>query len=153
MRIGASVYHAKRINDLNAEIGKYEKPTKIITRFNYFTVMPASSRGFMEVVKSGETLYDTWTAIANAKYFEDKYGFILGISKLDNKTIFSNEKIIKEFSEGDLFWLDGDFPPFEEQLTETFDYAQSATAIVKNVAEVNLTIQIRLERNQNQAKQ
>lgn len=124
MRVGKSVWHAKRINSLNAEIPEYEKPTEIITRFNYLTVIPAVSRGFMEVIKSGETLYDTWTCIANAKYFENK------------------------FKAGDLMWVDGDTPPKEEELNELFGYKQSATAEIKNVAEVNFSISIRLERNQ-----
>lgn len=129
MKVGKSIWHAKRINDLNAEIGEYEKPTEIVTRFNYLTVMPAVSRGFMEVLKSGETLYDTWTATANGKYFDGK------------------------FKAGDLMWVDGEKPPKETEINETFGYKESATAIIKNVAEVNLTIAIRLERNQDQVKQ
>lgn len=125
MRVGKSVWHASRINDLNAEIGEYEKPTEIKTRFNYLTIMPAVSRGFMEVIKSGETLYDTWTATANCKYFDGK------------------------FKVGDLMWVDGDEPPKETEINETFGYNESATAIIKNVDEVNLTIALRLERNQN----
>ena len=124
MTVGKSIWHARRINDLNAEIGEYEKPTEIVTRFNYLTVMPAVSRGFMEVIKSGETLYDTWTATANGRYFDGK------------------------FKAGDLMWVDGDTPPNVEDITETFGYRESATAEIKNVAEVNLTIAIRLERNQ-----
>lgn len=124
MKVGKSIWHAKRINDLNAEIGEYEKPTEIVTRFNYLTVMPAVSRGFMEVVKSGETLYDTWTATANGRYFDGK------------------------FKAGDLMWVDGEKPPKETEINETFGYKESATAIIKNVAEVNLTIALRLERNQ-----
>lgn len=127
MRVGKSVWHAKRINDLNAEIGEYEKPTEIVTKFNYFTVMPASSRGFMEVLKSGETLYDTWTATANSKYFDTK------------------------FKAGDLMWVDGESPI--ESIENEYGNGASATAEIKNVAEVNLTIAIRLERNQNQVKQ
>lgn len=127
MRVGKSVWHARRINDLNAEIGEYEKPIKIVTRFNYLTVMPAVSRGFMEVVKSGETLYDTWTVTANGRYFDGK------------------------FKAGDLMWVDGESPI--ESVEKKYGNGASATAIIKNVAEVNFTIAIRLERNQNQSKQ
>ena len=129
MRVGKSIWHARRINDLNAEIGEYEKPTEIVTRFNYLTVMPAVSRGFMEVIKSGETLYDTWTVTANSRYFDTK------------------------FKAGDLMWVDGYKPPEEEKITETFGYKESATAEIEYVGEVNLTIAIRLKRNQNQVKQ
>ena len=153
MRVGMSVWHAKRTNELNAEIGTYEKPTEIVVRFNYFTVVPAVSRGFMEVLKSGETLYDTWTGVANAKYFQDKFGFVLGQSKLGFDNVLSNQRVIKQFKEGDLFWLDGEIPPLEEQLSETFGYKESATAILTNVAPVNHSLSLRFERNQNQVKQ
>ena len=129
MRIGKCVWHSSRKNELNAEIGEYEKPTKIVTKFNYLTVMPAVSRGFMEVIKSGETLYDTWTATANGRYFDGK------------------------FKVGDLMWLDGEQPPMDTELDELYGYNESATAVIVNVAEVNQTIAIRLERNQNQIKQ
>ena len=127
MKVGKSVWHARRINDLNAEIGEYEKPTEIVTRFNYLTVMPAVSRGFMEVIKSGETLYDTWTATANDRYFDGK------------------------FKAGDLMWVDGESPI--ESVEKEYGNGTSATAEIKYVGEVNLTIAIRLERNQNQVKQ
>lgn len=127
MRVGKSIWHAKRINDLNAEIGEYEKPTEIITRFNYFTVMPAVSRGGVEVLKSGETLYDTWTATANGRYFDGK------------------------FKAGDLMWVDGESPI--ESIEKEYGNGASATAEIKNVAEVNFSFAIRLERNQNQVKQ
>lgn len=127
MRAGKSIWHSKRINDLNAEVGEYEKPTEIVTRFNYLTVMPAVSRGFMEVIKSGETLYDTWTATANGRCFDGK------------------------FKVGDLMWVDGESPI--ESIEKEYGYGASATAEIRNVAEVNLTIAIRLERNQNQVKQ
>lgn len=127
MKVGKSVWLAKRINDLNAEIGEYEKPIEIKTRFCYFTVMPAVSRGFMEVIKSGETLYDTWTATANSRYFNGK------------------------FNVGDLMWVDGERPI--ESIEKEYGNGASATAEIKNVSEVNLTIAIRLERNQNQVKQ
>lgn len=128
MKVGKTVWHSKRKNNLNAEIGEYEKPTKIITRFNYFTVMPAVSRGFMEVLKSGETLFDTWTATANSRYFDG------------------------QFNVGDLMWVDGDTPPNENELSETFGYKESATAEIVNVSEINFSLAIRLERNQDQIK-
>ena len=127
MRVGKSVWHARRINDLNAEIGEYEKPTEIVTRFNYLTVMPAVSRGFMEVIKSGETLYDTWTVTANGRYFDGK------------------------FKAGDLMWVDGESPI--ESIEKKYGNGASANAEIKYVGEVNLTLAIRLERNQNQVKQ
>ena len=131
MKVGKSIWHARRINDLNAEIGEYEKPTEIVTRFNYLTVMPAVSRGFMEVIKSGETLYDTWTATANGRYFDGK------------------------FKAGDLMWVDGESPYSEQnaQLEEEYGYGATANAVIKNAVPVNYTISLTLERNQNQVKQ
>ena len=127
MRVGESIWHSARINTANAEIAEYAEPTEICTRFNYFTVMPATSRGYMEVMKYGEDVDNTWTAIANDRAFHGKV------------------KV------GDLFWLDGEKPP--KEITDEFGYAQSATAVVKSVSYVNLTISITLTRNKDQVKQ
>lgn len=126
MRVGESVWHASRINEANAEIAEFSAPTEIRTQFNYFTVMPATSRGFMEVMKYGEDVDSTWTAIALDRAFHGK------------------------IKVGDLFWLDGEKPP--QTTTDEFGYAQSATAIVKSVSYVNLTIAITLTRNKDQVK-
>ncbi len=127
MRIGQSIWYSSRIDEPNAEIARYEEPIEIKTRFNYFTVMPATSRGFMEVMKYGEDIDNTWTAIANAKYFEGK------------------------IKEGDLFWLDGEKPIPEVE--SEYGNGTSATAVVKSCVSVNLTLSITLTRNKNQAKE
>lgn len=127
MRVGKSVWHAKRIHSLNAEIAEYEKPKEIVTRFNYLTVMPSSSRGYLEILKHGEVLYDTWTCTANAKYFDG------------------------EFREGDLMWVDGAKPIVE--IEEQYGNGASANAVIKSALEVNQTISIVLHRNQEQVKQ
>lgn len=126
MRLGKSVWHSARINEANAEISEYAKPTEIRTRFNYFTVMPATSRGFMEVMKYGEDVDSTWTAIANDRAFHGK------------------------IKEGDLFWLDGEKPIPE--LEAEYGNGATATAVVKSVSYVNLTIAITLTRNKDQVK-
>ena len=126
MRVGEKIWHSARINGANAEITQFATPTEIRTQFNYFTVMPATSRGFMEVMKYGEDVDSTWTAIANDRAFHGK------------------------IKVGDLFWLDGEMPP--KKITDEFGYAQSATAIVKSVSYVNLTISITLTRNKDQVK-
>lgn len=127
MRIGDKVWHAKRIQDNNVEISSYNEPIEITTRCNYLTVMQASSRGYMEVVKYGEKLNNTWTVIANAKYFDG------------------------EFNIGDVMWVDGESPI--DEIEQEYGYGASATAIVKSVVPVNKTISITLERNQKQTKQ
>lgn len=124
MKFGKKVWHAKRISDYNAEIADYSKPYEIITRPNYFTVMQATTRGYLEIMKYGETAQNTWTVIANGNVFDD------------------------EFKAGDVMWVDGAYPI--EEIEEKYGYGASANAIVKNVAECNLTISITLERNQNQ---
>ena len=86
MRVGDSVWHSARINTDNAEIAEFAPPTEIKTRFNHFTVMPATSRGYMEVMKYGEDVDSTWTAIANSRAFDGK------------------------IKVGDVFWLDGEKP-------------------------------------------
>ena len=127
MRVGESIWHSSRIDVANAEISEYAEPTEIRTRFNYFTVMPATSRGFMEVMKYGEDIDSTWTAIANDRAFHGK------------------------IKEGDLFWLDGEKPI--AKLEEEYGIGATATAVVKSVSYVNLTIAITLTRNKDQVKQ
>lgn len=127
MRVGESIWHASRINESNAEIADFANPTEIRTQFNYFTVMPATSRGFMEVMKYGEDVDSTWTAIANDRAFHGK------------------------IKEGDLFWLDGEKPIPE--IEAKYGNGASATAVVKSVSYVNLTISITLTRNKDQVKQ
>lgn len=124
MRIGQSIWYSSRINETNAEVSEYAQPIEIKTRCNYFTVMPATSRGFMEVMQYGEDLNSTWTAIANARYFDGK------------------------IKEGDLFWLDGEKPIPE--LEEEWGIGATANAVVKSVAYVNLTMSITLTRNKSQ---
>ena len=124
MKFGKSVWHSSRTNDFNAEIAQYNKPTQITTRPNYFTVMQAATRGFLEIVKYGETAQNYWTIIANVNAFDGK------------------------IKAGDVMWVDGESPI--ESIEKMYGNGASANAIVKNVAEVNHTISITLERNQNQ---
>ena len=127
MRVGESVWHSARINSDNAEISDFAEPIEIRTKFNYFTVMPSTSRGFMEVMKYGEDVDSTWTAIANDRAFHGK------------------------IKEGDLFWLDGEKPIPE--LEAKYGNGATATALVKSVAYVNLTISITLTRNKDKVSQ
>ena len=127
MRVGESVWHSARINEANSEIAEFSEPAEIRTRFNYFTVMPATSRGFMEVMKYGEDIDSTWTAIANDRAFHGK------------------------IKAGDLFWLDGEMPIPE--LEAEYGNGATATAVVKSVAYVNLTIAITLTRNKDKVVQ
>jgi hypothetical protein len=123
MRVGDSVWHSSRIDEENAEISEYEEPTEIRTRFAYFTVMPATSRGYMAVMQYGEDIERTWTAIAIDRAFHGK------------------------IKEGDLMWVDGEKPI--DKVEEDYGIGASANAIVKSVAEVDHSITITLERNQN----
>lgn len=127
MRVGDSIWHSARTNEENAEVAEYGNPTEIRTRFNYFSVMPATSRGYMEMMKHGEDLENTWTAIANDRAFHGKINV------------------------GDLFWLDGEKPIPE--LEEEYGIGSTATAIVKSVDYMNIYISITLSRNKEQIKQ
>jgi hypothetical protein len=127
MRVGEFVWHSKRLQKNNAEISDFAKPTKIQTHYNFFTVMPATSRGFMEVMKYGEDVDSTWTVIANARAFNGK------------------------ISVGDLFWLDGESPIRE--LETKYGNGATATAVVKSVSYVNMYISITLTRNKEQVKE
>ena len=127
MKLGGVIWHSSRINEDNAEVAEFAKPQAIRTRANYFSVMPATSRGFLEVMPYGEDLDSTWTAIANDRLFH------------------GNVK------EGDLFWLDGETPIAD--LEAEYGNGATATAVVKSVAYVNHTISITLTRNKEQVKQ
>ena len=127
MKIGDTLWHSSRINDYNEEKPQYNEPTKIISKINYFTVMPATSRGYMEVMKYGEDVDNTWTAIANARAFNGK------------------------IKVGDLFWLDGEQPI--TALETEYGNGSTATAIVKSVAYGNQYISITLTRNKEQITQ
>ena len=127
MRLGQSVWHSARISEENAEIDTFAAPQEIHTRPNYFSVMPATSRGFMAVMSYGEDLENTWTAIANDRAFHGK------------------------IKEGDKFWLDGEKPIPE--LEEEYGHGATATAVVKNVSYVNYSISITLTRNKEQVKE
>lgn len=124
---GGFVWFSQRVNEKNAEVAEYGTPTKIRLDWNYFTIQPATSRGYMEVMKYGEDIDSTWTAIALDRAFHGK------------------------IKEGDLFWLDGDKPIPE--LEAEYGNGSTATAVVKSVAYVNLTIAITLTRNKDQVKQ
>ena len=126
MKLGGVIWHSSRINEENAEVAEFATPQAIRTRANYFSVMPATSRGFLEVMQYGEDLDSTWTATANARMFNGK------------------------ISVGDLFWLDGEKPIPE--LEAEYGNGATATAVVKSVSYVNLTISITLTRNKEQVK-
>jgi hypothetical protein len=126
MKLGGIIWHSSRINEDNAEVAEFAVPQAIRTRANYFSVMPATSRGFLEVMQYGEDLDSTWTAIANDRVFHGKV------------------------KEGDLFWLDGETP--NADLEAEYGNVATATAVVKNVACVNHTISITITRNKEQVK-
>lgn len=126
MKIGGKVYHAKRVYDENAITATFERPVAYVTRPNYLTVMPATSRGYLVMMQYGEDLENTWTAIANGRAFE-------GV-----------------FKEGDLMWVDGESPI--EAVEQEYGYGTSANAVIRSVAEVNHTISLVLTRNKEQAK-
>jgi hypothetical protein len=89
--------------------------------------MQAVSRGYLELLKHGETAENTWTIIANSMAFDGK------------------------IKKGDVMWVDGEKPI--ESVEEENGYGASANAIVTNVVEVNRFLDITLKRNQSQIKQ
>lgn len=127
MRFGVSIYHAKRVYQENATIATFDIPNSYVTRANYISVMPATSRGFMEIMKYGEDLENTWTVIANSRAFS-------GV-----------------FKEGDLMWVDGEAPV--ASVEQEYGNGASANAIIRSVSEVNQTISITLTRNKRQVKE
>lgn len=124
MRVGDMVWHASRQEIPNATKRTYDSPTQIKTRYNYLTIMAA--RGYVQVMKYGEDIDNTWIGIASMKAFSDK------------------------IKEGDLFWVDGAYP--NEELEKKYGNGASANAVVKSVAQGNHCLEITLQRNKNQLK-
>ena len=124
MRVGESVWYAKRQLIPNATKATFDEPIEIRTRYNYLTVMAAS--GYIQVMKYGEDIDNTWIVVANMKAFGN------------------------EIKEGDLLWVDGEFPNVE--LEEKYGNGASANAVVQSVAKGNIMMEITLKRNKNQLK-
>ena len=127
MKIGAKVWHAKRLNSKNAEIGEYSKAVSYTTRANYLTVVPATARGGLAMMQFGEDIDDIWTVVANSLFFD-------GV-----------------FKEGDLMWVDGESPI--SHIESEYGFGSSATAEVISASCVNRTVSITLSRNKKQIKQ
>jgi ribosomal protein S8 len=124
MRVGDSVWYSKRQRIPNATKATYDEPIEIRTRLNYLTVMAAS--GYIQVMKYGEDVDNTWTLVASMRAFGD------------------------EIKEGDLFWVDGESPNAE--LEEKYGNGASANAVVRSVSKGNLMMEVTLMRNKNQLK-
>lgn len=131
MRVGDSVWFAKRISGENAETAEYAEPIEIKTKFNYLTVQPFVEKNYIQILPQGETETDKWKGIAMARNFKDF------------------------FHKGDVMWIDGESPYSEKNapLEEMYGYGATANAVIKSAPPVNITINITLERNQNQVKQ
>lgn len=121
MRIGGKVWLSSRIENPNATIPSYEEPIEITTRPNYFTVMSAVGGGYVEVVKHGETIYDTWNVVANTNVFCGK------------------------IKVGDLMWVDGCKPI--KEIEEENGIGASANAVVNSVSKGDKTLSIVLKTN------
>lgn len=121
MRIGEIIYHSRRISEDNAVIEEYASPVEYRTALNYITVMSAATKGYVQILKYGETATDKWEVQCNGNIFA-------GV-----------------FKKGDLMWVDGQYPIAE--IENEYGNGASANAIVKNVAYVNRGIQLLLEKN------
>jgi hypothetical protein len=126
MRFGSKVWLSRRIETPNATMPSYEEPIEIVTRPNYFTVMSAVGGGYVEVMKHGETIYDTWNIVANANVFCGK------------------------IKQGDLMWVDGQEPI--EEIEKENGIGSSANAVVNSVSEGNISLSIVLKTNHNKVK-
>ena len=125
MKIGDKVWLAARIDEPNSTVPKYQPPTDITLRPNYFTVMPASARGYLAIVEFGEKIDKTWMAVANP--------------------MFANK-----IKEGDVMWIDGHQPI--AHLEAAYGAGSSANAVVLAVNYGNRCINITLGENPKQIK-
>jgi hypothetical protein len=125
MRIGDKVWLASRDVTPNATKSTYQKPTQITLRPNYFTVMPATSRGYLAIIEFGEKVNKTWIAVANPSF-------------------------TGKIKEGDVMWVDGHTP--NEALEAKYGYGSSANAQVLAVNIGNRCLNITLGENVKQVK-
>lgn len=82
--------------------------------------------GYLQVMKYGEDVDNTWSVVANMRAFSGK------------------------IKEGDLFWVDGEMP--NEEIETKYGNGASANAVVKSVRLGNHSIEISLTRNKNMLK-
>lgn len=85
-----------------------------------------AASGYLQVMKYGEDVDNTWSVVANMRVFGG------------------------EIKEGDLLWVDGDIPNAE--LEEKYGNGASANAVVVSVNQGNHALNITLKRNKNQLK-
>ena len=125
MRIGEKVWLAERIDEPNSTKSIYKKPSEITLRPNYFTVMPASSRGYLAILEFGEKVEKTWMAVANPTF-------------------------TGKIKEGDVMWIDGHTP--NEAIETQYGYGSSANAKVLSVNVGNRCLNITIGENPKQVK-
>lgn len=152
MEIGKSVWYANRINTDGEATPKFKSAVEIKTRANYFTVMPATSGGYLAMRRYGAELENTWIAVANKKYFELHNEFILGKSILGTGKVYSSRINMGDFviKVGDLMWVDGESPI--SNVENEYGNGASATAIVDSLSVQNNYINITLKRNKEQVR-
>jgi hypothetical protein len=118
------VWYCNRDNETASEEPTYNEPKKIITRPNYFSVMPAEAGGYLQLLKHGETIFETWIVCVNSKIFPN---------------------ILQE---GDLLWVDGEKP--NQELEQLYGNGATANAVVSSVSKGRFATTITLKRNQRQ---
>ena len=124
MNFGENIWYAKRINDYDAEQAEFGKPIQITTRPNYLTVMPAETGGYLQILKHGDTIFETWIVCINERILPN----LLGI--------------------GDLLWVDGAKP--NKDIETLYGNGASANAVVDSMSKGRLTTTVTLKRNQKQ---
>lgn len=127
MEFWEEVWYCNRNNETASEEPTYDTPKKIITRPNYFTVMPAEAGGYLQLLKHGETIFETWIVCVNSKIFPN---------------------ILQE---GDLLWVDGEKP--NQELEQLYGNGATANAVVSSVSKGRFATTITLKRNQKQVVQ
>ena len=68
MKIGETIYYCKKID---GEVEEYEAPQKIVTKFNFFTIMP--NRAYADIQVYGKDIKKQYTAYANYQIWRDTF--------------------------------------------------------------------------------
>ena len=119
MNKGQSIWHCKFLGEDEDGIQTYLAPQEYKLAFNYITINPVS--GYLAVLQYGKQISKIWSMKAKKSIFD-------GV-----------------FHEGDLLYVDGNFPNIED---ENYENGYNANARVQSVHPLLQSISIELEKIQ-----
>lgn len=116
MKLGQKIWHCKRLYENDMGIVVYDEPKEYSLAFNYLTINPAS--GYLATLQYGEKLSKVWNMKAKSMAFD-------GV-----------------FKEGDLLYIEGNKPDFENPNYLSGDGANAkVTAVLPYLLSISVTLE------------